>query len=99
MEGEKKEKTGFHFSPLIFRHVFVRPFGRRPVMVGRQRLSTNRRSMEQTDNLARVRINARQIRAFAQIALVTGPRQVLGFVETPMLSRGDVLDVKGMIAV
>ena len=55
--------------------------------------------MEQTDNLARVRINARQIRAFAQIALVTGPRQVLGFVETPMLSRGDVLDVKGMIAV
>ena len=43
--------------------------------------------IEQRDNLACNRIDAGQVRAFAEIAAVTGKGQIAGIVATTMLAR------------
>jgi hypothetical protein len=51
--------------------------------------------VEQRDNLARDRIDAGQVRAFAQIAAVTGEGQILVIVAPTVLARNYVFDVMG----
>lgn len=50
--------------------------------------------MKQSRERAGFRVQSGKIRSFAQIAVMTGERKIVGSIGTPMLSREDVLDVE-----
>jgi hypothetical protein len=51
--------------------------------------------MEEPDQLPRVWIRAREVRAFMPIAMKTGQREVLKNSQPSMLARHNVIDMKG----
>jgi len=52
--------------------------------------------MKQPCHFTRIRIKARQVRAFVKIAVVTGPRQIHQIIRTTMLSGNNVFYLEGM---
>jgi hypothetical protein len=50
--------------------------------------------MKQSDDVARIRVDARQVRAFIGVASVARPGEIVWVVATAMLPRNDVLHVK-----
>jgi hypothetical protein len=52
--------------------------------------------VKEPDDFVRIGIAARQVRSFAQIALVTGEREVFEIVRAAVLARIDVFDMERM---
>jgi hypothetical protein len=50
--------------------------------------------VKERSNLTSLRINAAQVRAFLQIALPTGQREIVGGIRTTVLAGDDMFDVK-----